>query len=340
MQASLALGRTGRWEIRYSERQADGAWRSRTVSTRTADRQDAERFLAGWTATVQAAASATPHTVSDLTKIYLQDARGRGLVRSSENALLGPVARYFGGLTPSQITPAVIAQHRSARQNDRTGAPVTANTLRRELIALGTVLRYAVKIGLLKADEVPYISLPPVPAGRDVWLTEEQEGRFLALASASSAGAPRLTRIHRFVWLGLCTGARSTALLELRWPQVDLQAGLIDFRQRRRTKKRRVPVPLADRLRPVLERAHQERRGDFVIDHPGRIRRDWDRLVQGTEFDQLTPHDMRRTFATLLARAGVDLWQVAGLLGDTLEVVTAHYAHHHPSYLRDAINRR
>ena len=40
--------------------------------------------------------------------------------------------------------------------------------------------------------------------------------------------------------------------------------------------------------------------------------------------------------ATWLARAGVDLWKAAGLLGMTVETLQRVYAHHHPDYLRDA----
>lgn len=39
-----------------------------------------------------------------------------------------------------------------------------------------------------------------------------------------------------------------------------------------------------------------------------------------------------------MAQAGVDLWEIAGVLGDTLATVEKTYAHHHPDYLRRAIN--
>jgi hypothetical protein len=39
-----------------------------------------------------------------------------------------------------------------------------------------------------------------------------------------------------------------------------------------------------------------------------------------------------------MAQAGADLWDIAGILGDTLATVEKTYAHHHPDYLRKAAN--
>jgi integrase len=52
----------------------------------------------------------------------------------------------------------------------------------------------------------------------------------------------------------------------------------------------------------------------------------------------MTPHTLRHTWATLAARAGVDLYAIAGVLGDTLSTVEKNYLHHAPDHLRGAIN--
>jgi len=62
--------------------------------------------------------------------------------------------------------------------------------------------------------------------------------------------------------------------------------------------------------------------------------------TQNEKFMQVTPHTLRHTWATLAARAGVPLFQVAGVLGDTLPTVMRVYAHHCPDHLRGAVNFR
>ena len=125
------------------------------------------------------------------------------------------------------------------------------------------------------------------------------------------------------------------------WDRVDLASGLIDLRDptRHATKKRRAQVPISARLRPLLERAKREAISPYVLDG-GSIRKAWTTWVMSSSFPHITPHDLRRTWATLAARAGVPLWDIAAVLGDTVEVVTKHYAIHQPEHLRSAIDAR
>jgi integrase len=61
-----------------------------------------------------------------------------------------------------------------------------------------------------------------------------------------------------FILLGLYTGRRKEAILSLRWCQVDLQAGLIDFDgTARRTKKRKGVIPIPPNLLSHLIRARR-----------------------------------------------------------------------------------
>lgn len=53
----------------------------------------------------------------------------------------------------------------------------------------------------------------------------------------------------------------------------------------------------------------------------------------------ITPHTLRHTFGTLLAREDVQLGKIAKLMGDTRETVEAHYLHHVPGDLEAAVKR-
>ncbi|HNG51824.1 MAG TPA: tyrosine-type recombinase/integrase, partial [Nitrospira sp.] len=48
-------------------------------------------------------------------------------------------------------------------------------------------------------------------------------------------------------------------------------------------------------------------------------------------------HDLRHTFATRLAQAGVDLYKVQRLLGHKTAAMTQRYAHHSPESLREGV---
>jgi hypothetical protein len=49
-----------------------------------------------------------------------------------------------------------------------------------------------------------------------------------------------------------------------------------------------------------------------------------------------TPHTLRHTAATWLMQRGVPIWQAAGYLGMSAQILEQTYGHHHPDYMRSA----
>ena len=158
--------------------------------------------------------------------------------------------------------------------------------------------------------------------------------------------------LHRgglFVWIAMETASRKRAIEELRWTQVDLRARLIHLNPagRRQTAKRRPTVPISTALLKVLERAYEARTGDLVLGNSSSIERPFATLCRAAhratgneKFLKATPHCLRHTWATLAARAGVSLFEIAGVLGDDVATVQRVYAHHCPDYLRSAVDFR
>ena len=124
-----------------------------------------------------------------------------------------------------------------------------------------------------------------------------------------------------------------------------------------RTKKRRPPARIANRLQPHLKRwrATDNRRSAelraagvlqdddeirFVINHAhdgqplaGKIRSAWDGILADAGLgDDVVRHSLRHTAATWLMQQGTDHWQAAGWLGMTLEQLENNYGHHHPDF--------
>ena len=51
---------------------------------------------------------------------------------------------------------------------------------------------------------------------------------------------------------------------------------------------------------------------------------------------KVIPHTLRHTAATWLMQRGVPIWEAAGFLGMSAEVLQETYGHHHPDYLQGA----
>ena len=126
-----------------------------------------------------------------------------------------------------------------------------------ELTYLRAALAYAVKEQWLK--QAPYIPLPQKPGPREHHLTREDAKKLLNAAS--------MPHVKLFIRLALATAGRASALLELTWDRVDLDARRIDLRDpdRPRTRKGRARVPINDTLLEALAEAKQGTRQENDI---------------------------------------------------------------------------
>lgn len=146
-----------------------------------------------------------------------------------------------------------------------------------------------------------------------------------------------------FILIGLYTGRRKEAILSLRWNQVDLEAGRIDFELpgRRRTSKKRGKIPIPARLLPHLRRARK--RGTdlgYVLHINGErikdIKRGFAGACKRASLEDVTPHTLRHTAATWLMQNQTDLWEASGYLAMSMETLSRTYGHHHPDYMQEA----
>jgi integrase len=224
----------------------------------------------------------------------------------------------------------------------------SAGTVRKELGVLRAAINFAHKRG--RITTTPHVLLPDKPEGRQRWLERSEAARLVARARRvrSTAGLDYATSargyLPLFILLAIYTGARKEALLSLRWPQVDLDAGRIDFNPpgRKRTSKGRAVIPIPRRLMVLLRLAR--RRGiemGYVLHQDGHrladVKKSFARACRDAGLADVTPHTLRHTCGTWMAQAGVDLWQIAGWLGQSHARTTELYAHHHPDYLGAAL---
>ena len=138
--------------------------------------------------------------------------------------------------------------------------------------------------------------------------------------------------------LGFHAGLRKNEIIEARPEWIDLkQSTLHVCKTETFTPKDGDDrtIPLSRELQALLANP-VNRRAPFLIAPDvvkGRAEYRWDfRLpfslhMKACGHPEVTPHTMRRTFASLLVSAGVSIYKVAKWLGDGVEVVTDSYGH-------------
>jgi integrase len=125
------------------------------------------------------------------------------------------------------------------------------------------------------------------------------------------------------------------------WDRVDFARNIIDFRDPdlATTKKRRVQVPIAIHLLPMLKRAYHERKGIYVLDTTCPLRSVFDRVAAKAGVEDVSPHVLRHTWASQASMEGVPLTDISRVLGNTLAVCEKVYAKYQPEYLTAAVNK-
>ncbi|MEO9230947.1 MAG: tyrosine-type recombinase/integrase [Devosia sp.] len=61
-------------------------------------------------------------------------------------------------------------------------------------------------------------------------------------------------------------------------------------------------------------------------------------IAAGLDPTQVTPHTLRHTAATWMMQAGADLWDAAGFLGMSVQMLERVYGHHHPDHQSSAVD--
>lgn len=318
------------WYIFWTE-----GGKTKRVSTGTDDEAAARRALAEFVSGWLTPAEPEKVTVKEVIDHYLADKKrdfeNAGRAVSNYDSLryaLKPIEAYFG----HQFATGITRQHTRQYISMKQGEGLSNGTIRKTLDILVAALNHARKDGWLQA--IPHIDKPAPPAARDKWATAEQARQFI-----DSITTPH---VKLFAMLAMHTLSRKTAILELTWQQVDMENGLIHYNPEGRvqTKKRRVPVPINKTLKAALLEAVNYATCDYVVEYGGKkvgnIRKAFERAAAKAEMEWMTPHVLRHTGATLLAQKGIPMWQIAGMMGDSLETTERHYAKHHPDYLKDA----
>lgn len=293
----------------------------RRISTGTADHGQAEAFAREWWSRYSDAPS---ERIADLWPRYVKDRIQDGARGDRFKAHWTALEPHFG----HRLGKAVNRDDCRSYALIRREMGYAASTVRTDLELLRACLRWRYQ------DEAPPIWIPPASKARDHWLTKEE-----ARALVDAAETPH---IKLFVILGLTTGARAGAILDLTWDRIDFAHGTIDFRPsgRHQTNKRRTVVPMNGISRPALEEAYRARLSDHVIEYAGKpvqsVKKAAQRLSERTGI-VFSPHVLRHTCAVWMAQDNVPMQKIAQCLGHTSTRVTEQvYARYSPSYMRDA----
>lgn len=265
-------------------------------------------------------------TVNDLADRFTQEVipRKRPLTQRDYRRHIAVAVRpALGRMKVAAVTYAdVDAWHRkiSAR------APTQAN---RVLALLSGMFSMAIRWGLRTDNPCRGIERNQEHK-RQRYLTGPELARVTAaLAELRDQGAVNAIRLM------LLTGARRGETLAARWRDIDLEAGVWVKPGSTTKQKTEHRVPLSEAAVRLLAemRAQAGADGEWIFPAPQKagprtaIQEAWQELRTAADIPDVRLHDLRHSYASILASSGLSLPVIGALLGHSTAATTHRYGH-------------
>jgi integrase len=278
----------------------------------------------------------------DLVTPALDAKRLRGNSEASlakDEQRLGRIVTLIGDVPARDITPGVVERTLEAlARGDHGEGPLKGSTVNRYHSAVSSVLRYAARQGFIGSN--------PLADGGVPWSKEQKvHVRFL-----SAGEEARLLNVictdcpdkEPELMLALLTGMRRSEQFTARWQDWIQEAGILHVVGK--TGAREVQVNKAAREVLELMRERAPTTQFYITPEANECaadRRTWfERAVKKAE---LRPafhwRDLRHTFASRAALAGVPLLTIQQLCGHLSFETTLKYAHLSPDHRKQAVER-
>jgi integrase len=158
-------------------------------------------------------------------------------------------------------------------------------------------------------------------------------------------------QIANSIRLLVLIGARKMEVLAAKWDQFDLQEGVWVKPSAHTKQKREHRVPLNAPALQLLTEMRSATEGENTAEsefafpggqgnsHLTEIKKVWKTVCEEAGIAGCRVHDLRHTYASILASSGHSLPIIGQLLGHTQQATTKRYAHFYDDPLREATNR-
>ncbi len=243
-----------------------------------------------------------------------------------------PLIAFFGKIPLDAITSGQVEKFKLSRASEIS--PAGTN---RDLAALRFMLNFAIRQEYLQRNPVSTVKLLPEGPGCMRVVSHEEQQKYLAAAN------PLLRDVAVLI---LETGMRPEEVYTIRSENVHLEKRFL-FVPNGKTRFARRNVPLTEDALAVLKQRMVRAKGPYLFPH----RSDPDRPLTSVHRGHLIAlarakikatfrvYDLRHTFGSRSAMAGVDLPTLKELMGHSTIAMTMRYVHPTPEHKREAVRK-
>lgn len=256
----------------------------------------------------------------------------------------------FGSQSATNLASAEIDDWLDQLAEERELKPATINRIK---AAFSGIYSRAMRRSRVNINPVRAVHQRTVNNAGLRWLTPEEETRLRAAIVKTGQTGGKLAQYqphwiqHRLCELtfAICTGARKSEQYGLSWDDVDFRHKQVTFRDTKNGETRIVEmIDDVERALRTLQKLKLERREGKLNTKPvnmvfavGDNKKWWAEALRVAKIKNLRWHDLRHTFCSRLAQAGVGLKVIQEAAGHKTIQMTARYAHLDRSTMRTAM---
>jgi integrase len=211
-------------------------------------------------------------------------------------------------------------------QRKKTKKRIKPATINREIACLRAMVNHVIK------GDVP-VKNPVSKTGAKALQENNEQMRVLTFDEQAKYLANATPMLDDVATLMLSTGMRPEEVYRIQPENVNLAGGYL-FNPFGKTKAARRRVPLNSTARRVLATRMADLKTPFIFpcdtdpERPvPKVNNAHDRAVKASKVQKFRLYDLRHTFATRAAEAGIDLVTLAALLGHSKIQMVLRYAH-------------
>lgn len=260
---------------------------------------------------------------------------------------------FFGDKSIDQISVEDVEKFKQWRKNQKKQAPnrkliknskatstsvIKPATVNRELATLRVLLNYFIRKDVIIKNPVSRVKFIKDDDEHTRVVSSDEERLYLMACSQP---------LQDVATIMVDTGMRPSEVCCLEWKNVNLEKGFV-FVQQGKTKAARRKIPLTDRTHRVFSARRTNAEGVFVFpgmrgvdnnQHIVKLNNAHNGAIIRSKVERFRLYDLRHTFATRAAEAGIDLVTLAALMGHSRVQMLMRYAHPTEQHQFEAIKR-
>ncbi len=288
--------------------------------------------------TVLSASEKRKITFEKLKEKYCELQKGERSFETSKKHFVNAVSDYFKDKRLFQITPLDIEQFKKLRKETPARGKETRSdvSVNRELEVLRHMLNKAIEWDMLDTNPFARFKYPILFEERNDRVRFLEENEIKRLLDVS------LPNLANLIKGAIFTGLRKGDLFNLKWSDVNLERGFLNYREQKKRDKLGFKYLNGDMIGLLMEIPKGE--SDYIFSGPdGKplkdIKRSFHTALKKAGIKDFRWHDLRHTSASHLLMRGASMKAVQEHLGHTTIAMTQRYSHLSKDFQREEINR-